>query len=136
MVRAVLDTNVIVSALFWGGWPRLALMMAIRGDYQLLTSEDLVAELLEKPKFLPQLRKLQQSVDGLMQPYINAAETVQPQSVPSESVRDPDDVDILACAVGGKADYLVSGDKDLLVLESYEGIDIITVEEFINLLKG
>jgi predicted nucleic acid-binding protein len=47
-------------------------------------------------------------------------------------VRDPKDVMILACAVGGKADFIVSGAKDLLTLVSYEGIPILTAEQFLK----
>jgi uncharacterized protein len=51
-------------------------------------------------------------------------------------VRDPKDIHILAAAVGAKVDFIVSGDQDLLVLNSYAGIPILSPEAFLDVLKS
>lgn len=63
------------------------------------------------------------------------AEIASPADVPEDAVRDPEDRMILACAVGGKADLIVSGDKDLVVLKAYQGISIVTPSAFLNLMR-
>ncbi len=68
--------------------------------------------------------------------YMRLAEIVQPAVVPEHVIRDPKDQIVLGCAVGGQADYIVSGDKDLLTLERYENIPIITATGFLEQLEG
>jgi predicted nucleic acid-binding protein len=58
-----------------------------------------------------------------------------PADVPEDAVRDPKDRMILACAVGGKADIIVSGDKDLVVLKAYQGISIVTPSDFLGIVN-
>lgn len=62
-----------------------------------------------------------------MQRFRTIAQIVVPAAIPSDAVRDKDDVHVLACAVGGQADYIVSGDEDLLTVGAYQGIPIVTV---------
>jgi predicted nucleic acid-binding protein len=59
---------------------------------------------------------------------------VTPASIPNGTVRDADDEAVLSCAIGGKADYIVSGDDDLLTLKVYQNIPIITVAHCLAIL--
>ena len=61
------------------------------------------------------------------------SELVEPAEIPDDAVRDPKDRIILACAVGGQADYIISGDKDLTTLGTYAGIPIVTPAQFLNM---
>ena len=118
MIRAVIDANVVISGLFWRGLPREVFQAAAQGRYVTLTTEPLLDELrntLSKQKFVPYLTTLTISIDA---------------------VRDPKDRAVLACAVGGKADYIVSGDNDLLVLTVYESIPILNVAQFLEHLSN
>lgn len=132
-MRAVLDTNVLVSALLFGGLPGELLSSAVRGDLRLVTSEVLLDELegaLER-KFgwsRPQTRATRAEIEML-------AEVVRPPTVPAV-LRDPDDDHVLAAAVAGGVDLLVSGDKDVLALGTYRGVDIVSPRTAAGLLRS
>ena len=138
MIRAVLDTNIIVSALFWGGLPGLIFVAARNDKFVALSSADLENELekvLHRVKFANQLARRQMTVDMALDQYRAATETITPVEVPSTIVRDPKDRIVLACAVGGDATYIVSGDNDLLALSVYKRIRVLTAAEFLERLK-
>ena len=137
-MRAVVDTNLIISTIFWKGAPK-RLYQAAAGQYQLLTSRALIAELgevIHRPQFAQRLAAIGEIPREIMGAYMRLAEIVQPATVPDDSVRDPKDRIVLGCAVGGRADYIVSGDKDLLTLERYENIPIINATQFLEQLEG
>lgn len=139
MIRAVLDSNIIVSGLLWGGLPGLVFQAARDERFVAILTESLLSEtmsVLARDKFAKQLAARQINLENLTMQYHDAAEIVEAAEVPAGIVRDPKDVAILACAVGGKADYIVSGDKDLLTLVSYEGISIFTAERFLHHLSN
>jgi uncharacterized protein len=138
MKRVVLDTNIVVSALFWKGTPRVVYDAALEKHYLMLTTEALAAELkrvLAYPKFAEQIAKRELEVDSVVGDYLAIAVAVLPGEVPAEVIRDPKDRDVLACAIGGKADFIVSGDKDLLVLSQYENIPILSADQFLEQLS-
>jgi len=125
-VRVLLDTNVLISALFRGGNPRKALERCIRGEDELILCRiilDEVDEVLAKPKF---------GIDPIHRVYfLKALEDISdliPVDEPVEKLcRDPDDDFILACAVRGRAERMVTGDDDLLSLHEHAGIPVLTV---------
>lgn len=136
MIRSVLDTNTIISALFWSGAPS-QIYLSAEERYTLLTSADLLNELemvLRRPKFESVLKTSGRSVEWYMARHSAYANLVVPAEIPASVVRDPKDRIVLACAVGGQADYIVSGDNDLLILERYENIPIITASQFLERL--
>jgi predicted nucleic acid-binding protein len=67
--------------------------------------------------------------------YTRFVAIVVPAEIPPDVVRDSKDRAVLACAVGGKADYIVSGDEDLLVLSIYENIPILNANQFVDRLS-
>jgi len=139
MIRATIDTNIIVSGLFWAGLPGQVFAAAQNEEFISLLTEALVAELatvLAREKFAVQLLKRQKTVESVIQEYRSAGEIVEPAQIPADAVRDPKDRMVLACAVGGKADYIVSGDKDLLVLGAYEKIPILSADQFLQQLAS
>ena len=127
-MRAVLDTNVVLSALLWGGVPRQLLDAAAQRHIELASSPALLAELrkaLAYPKFTAQITKRGTAFTDAIDGYASLVAIVSPSSVP-RVVRDCDDDHVIACAVAAKADVIVSGDHDLLVLKNHQGIDILT----------
>lgn len=133
--KAVLDTNVYLSALHFGGKPDLILRLS-RGRakrFELYTSPAILKEVsvvLSYDKFLwsePRITKAIQRIVAM-------AEVVETKK--SISVA-PDETDnrILECAVKAKANYIVSGDKHLLDLKEYEGIKIIAPAQFLKMLE-
>ncbi len=139
MIRAVLDTNIIVSGLLWGGPPGRVFQAARDELFVAILTETLLSEILRvlsRDKFRTQLAARQMQVESIGQQYRAAAQMVETAEIPPEVIRDPKDVVVLACAVGGKADFIVSGDKDLLTLGTYESIPILTAEQFLGRLSG
>ena len=139
MIRAVLDTNLVVSALLFDGIPAQVYKAGLTRQFQLVTSPDVLLELqqvLGYAKFNKYIARLQQTPAGLIRDYLMTAELVKPSIVSDNVVRDHKDKIILACAIGGSAKYIVTGDLDLLVLEQYEGIKIVSVATFWELLSA
>jgi predicted nucleic acid-binding protein len=67
--------------------------------------------------------------------YRRMVEQVEPGEVPEDVVRDRKDRAVLACAVGGKAEYIVTGDEDLLILKTYQDVGIVTPAQFLEILQ-
>lgn len=136
--RVVVDTNIFISGLLWGGTPGRVLQALIEGRAVLLTSDEILNELerkLNHPKF-----SLRVAIHGLSPKQVvndikNIAELVVPQPVSTDAVRDRKDIMILACAVGGKANSIISGDRDLTTVGSYSGIPIFTAAQFLEKLN-
>lgn len=136
MIRVVLDTNIIVSAFFWGGTPRAALDAARAKRVQIITTEALIAELKEvisRSKFADRLSQIGETAETLLDnDYRALVEIVEAAEIEPIIVDDPDDDILIACAMGGKADYIISGDRHLLALKTHENIMICSVNHFIK----
>jgi putative PIN family toxin of toxin-antitoxin system len=136
VIRTVCDTNIIVSALFWGGLPRMILDAARAKRCQLIATEELIAELadvLSRAKFIEEFERLGTTPDSLIEDgYRVLVEVVQPAEIEPVVLDDPDDDLLIFCALGGKADYILSGDHHLLDLGTYQNIKIMTIREFLE----
>jgi putative PIN family toxin of toxin-antitoxin system len=129
-MRAVIDTNIIVSALFWGGRPRRVVDLAAAGRFHALTSAELLVELedvLADDFAVPQER-----IDLILRDVLSYAEVVAPVEDVDAPVRDLADLKVIACAVGGRADAIVTGDADLLSLGRVLDIRILGVAAFLE----
>lgn len=134
-MRLVLDTNNAVSALLWGGIPEKLIQAAQVRTVTLLTTIPLLAELrgvLEREKFGKQLAARGLSVADIFDGYADLAEIVTPAEIPPTILRDPPDDRVLAAALGGNADLIVSGDDDLLNLKRFHSIEIVAAAEAIE----
>lgn len=133
MIRIVLDTNTIISAIGWKhSKPRRILEACLSGKYLLVESPGLLKELaavMERPKFgfIPEEQKKE-----LVTRLINYCEIVEPTKKINIIKSDPADNKVLECALEGKAQYIVSGDNHLLRLKVYMGIRIVTAAEFLE----
>ena len=137
-VRAVLDTNILVSGLLAeAGPPRQVLDAWLENRYTLVTSLHLVEEMvhvLAYPRIAQRLLVTGEEMEALLAVLLSQA-TVVPGNLHLPGVtRDPKDDAVVACAKEGAADYIVSGDQDLLVLGEYEGIQIVTPHQFMGIL--
>jgi uncharacterized protein len=134
-MNIVVDTNTVISGLFWKGAPRQVLDLARSGTFTLFTSPDLLAELgrvLERQKFSARLALANLSVEELVLGYASLAITVRPQKIAPVIKADPDDDQVLACAKTANAEIIASGDSHLLDLNEYEGIKILTVNQLLE----
>lgn len=130
-VRLVLDTNAVVSGLFWQTASARLLDAALNGGIELFTSEILLLELahvLPRRKFAKKLAAWQFGIEPLIVRYSMLATIVVPANIPPTSI-DPDDDHVLACALAARADLIVSRDHDLLNLKHFHGIPIIEPRE-------
>lgn len=139
-MRIVLDTNVMISALLWRGIPH-QLLQAIRqrSNLQLYCSAALLEELadvLTRPSLSKQLAAIGKQAADVLMDYTSAVETIPAPPLPQPVCRDPDDDDVLALASAAQADLIVSGDQDLLVLEQFESIPIVTVRTALEKLAA
>jgi putative PIN family toxin of toxin-antitoxin system len=126
--RIVLDTNVYISALFYGGKPRQILKAALDGQFQLLISLSLKAELerVMREKFQSSSSEIDQFIASLSE----SAEWIAPTQPLRMCIDEPDNR-VLECAVEGKADFIVTGDKHLLDLAPIAGVSILTPNAFL-----
>lgn len=128
-MRAVIDTNVLLSALLWRGTPHLLLEQVRNGSVTLVSSPALLAELAEvigRSKFDVMLARSSTSCAQTLALVRQLAEVVDPPPLAQPVCRDADDDAVLALAIAAQADLMVSGDDDLLSLASFEGIPILT----------
>jgi putative PIN family toxin of toxin-antitoxin system len=132
-MRIVVDTNLLVSGVVFPGLPRDLVNAARAGEFELFTSEVLLAELMDvigRGKFAARLAQAELTPQGIVDDLRALAVVVWPASVPQVVRTDPDDDHVLAAALAGAADLIASGDKrDLLLLGSYQGVPIVTARE-------
>ncbi|WP_301102633.1 putative toxin-antitoxin system toxin component, PIN family [Propionivibrio sp.] len=136
-MRVVLDTNVVASAMLWGGTPRLLLQAAREQRVMLFTSTALLAELtdiLGRTKFEKKIAASRLTVDQLVDRYANLITLVRPTLV-SGIAPDPDDDVVIGTALAAQAKWIVTGDKPLLSVAIYQGVHIVRVSEAVQ-LKG
>ena len=133
MTRVALDTNILISAIFWSGKPYKVISNGLKGEYQLVTSPEIIDEVLTKlrNKFQFPEDKIEEQANILMSLFHMIIPTTK-----VDVVRDKSDNKIIECALDGKADFIVTGDPDLLTLKEYKGIRILTANEFFNISKS
>lgn len=131
-VRAVADTNTVVSGLLWYGAPRKFLDAARAGAISLYTSDALLVELadvLPRAKLAKRVAASGMSVEELARRYALLAQRIIPAEIDPVVLADADDDAIIACALAAQADLIVSGDPDLLNLKAFQGIPIVVAAE-------
>ena len=138
MMRLVLDTNVVASAMLWGGTPKLLLQARRERRVELYTSTPLLAELtdiLGRSKFAKKITASLLTVDQLVDHYVELVQVVRPIPTP-RIVSDPDDDVVIGTALAAKADLLVTGDRPLLSVSEYQGVRIVSVTEALELIAA
>jgi len=136
-VRIVVDTNVFISGLLSSSGPPGRVLDAwLSGAVELVLSEWLIDE-YRKVTAYPHIVRATKRPDADLSAFGTFLPFGPMMVVPPEgSVRDPDDRNVLGAALHLGADVIVSGDKDLLVLEWFEGIPILTARQFVDHLDG
>ena len=132
-MKVVFDTNIYISAfVIPGGNAEKAYFHAIDGDYELCTSVAILAELARKleGKFDWEKRNIVQLITSIS----NVAAVLKTEPWLKVLSDDPDNR-ILECALKAETNFLVTGDKHLLKLRSYENFKIITLSAFLKMLQ-
>jgi putative PIN family toxin of toxin-antitoxin system len=138
VTRAVVDTNILIRALIKPQGTVGPVLTRLRdGYYTLLYAEPLLDELVAKlalPRIRDKYYLTDEDVETVLALILLRGEPVVPQRRIT-ACRDPKDNVVLEVAVAGEADYIVTGDNDLLVLHPFEGIPIIGPAEFLKALE-
>ncbi len=128
-MKAVLDTNVLLAAFLTEGVCAKLLTRARKRQFDLVTCPFILHEFerLLVRKFSASKKESEEALALIAEA---AQDIAHPSGAPSRVSRDKDDDKVLACAREAEADYLVSGDRDLLVLKSYGGTRIVAPRDF------
>jgi putative PIN family toxin of toxin-antitoxin system len=132
-LRAVLDTNVLVSAyVFPGGKPEAVFRLVLQGDVEHVTSATLLAELgrVLQDKFGWDPGRSEAAVTQV----VRVSRLVEPAEQLAIVREDPDDDRVLEAAVAGNASFIVSGDRHLLQLASFREVRIVLPSDFLSLV--
>ena len=129
-MKIVIDTNVVASAIFFGGKPRDLLEMLVNKKLEAYASSEIVDEYKETIEEL-QDRYQGKSINIPLTAIVSAMNIIAPTSH-VDVCRDPDDNKFIECAYDAKCIYIVSGDKDLLSVKKYKNVKIVTVAEFLS----
>jgi uncharacterized protein len=139
VLKVVVDTNQFVSSLLIKkGLPVRIIDAWRRGTYILVTSNEILEEVsrvLRYPRIQGKYRFQEESIESLVSVVERQAIVLQNPDPVDVIKEDPDDNRILACAIQGKAHYIVSGDPHLLKVRKYQDVTIVTPREFIAILE-
>ncbi|MEW6409566.1 MAG: putative toxin-antitoxin system toxin component, PIN family [Nitrospirota bacterium] len=130
-MRALFDTNVLISAFLTEGLCSKILLRANKGEFELYTCPFILSEFEEnlKTKFSVANTMIKEAVTLIREVSLTVNPTDNNITVKGVC-RDIDDDSVLACALAAKVDYIVTGDPDLLAVGTYQGIKIITPRNF------
>lgn len=134
-MRVVLDVNVWVSALLWGGVPARIFALARNQQLTIFVSEPLLMELettLRRSKFQQRIEQRGYTVESLMSITKALSQMCPTILVEVPQLRDQDDAKILAAGVSAGVDVIVTGDLDLLSLVEFQNIAILTPQNLID----
>ncbi|MBW1700229.1 MAG: putative toxin-antitoxin system toxin component, PIN family [Deltaproteobacteria bacterium] len=132
-LKAVMDTNVLISGILWRGVPFNLLRWAEEGRLRIYTSLEILSEVyrvLHYPKFQQYIDNQQASPGELFAKIVSLCTIIQVDQVVKGVCSDADDEKFLSCALAGNVEVLVSGDKHLLDLKQYQSVRILTAQEF------
>lgn len=135
-MKVLLDTNIWISSLLWGGNPRRVIQLAVNKNITLYSSESLIDELqttLAYPKLQRRLEKLEITTEELLVEVARITQLSQPVAISNIfQLRDPKDKIVLETALSVPVEVIVSGDEDLLVLGEFQKIHILTTKQFLE----
>ena len=128
-MNVVIDTNVLISGIFWSGAPRKFLSLVFRQDIKPYATIDIMAEYC---RIIDKIAQKRPDIAAKWKSQIAKVMTIIEKTETVDICRDPKDNMFLECAVAVNAYYLVSGDSDLLVLKEFKKIPIVTVNQFFD----
>lgn len=128
----VIDTNIYISAIFWGGKPRQIVDMGRDGNIHIFTSSEIEEELVDKLKTKFGIND--QDINFITSDFSTFTTPVRIKKRLKIVLDDPEDDKFIECAVACQAQYIVSGDKHLLKIKEYDRIKILKAADFLPLI--
>ena len=136
MYNLVVDTNVIVNAAIGDGKPHQFLLEVLHGGKCTLVASDEIISEIRKVLGRPKFRLGENEINDAVSTLESLSNVIKTKSKFRVVKRDPDDDMFINAAYDERADYIVSGDHNLLYLKEYEGITIVTVAEMLRILQS
>jgi putative PIN family toxin of toxin-antitoxin system len=122
MLRVVVDTNVYISAIFWGGKPRRLIDLGRDDKIQIFTSEEIEQEISDK--LMTKFGLNADDAGRVMADFSTFTKSIRVSRRIHVVKDDPDDNKFIECAVECGAEFIISGDKHLLRMKKYKGINM------------
>ena len=132
-MKIVLDANIFVSSLFWGGKPRMVLERAIgKKDELFITNEILneIEDVIGRPKFQASRNETEYYIKSIEE----ISNKVKIKNRIRKGSRDKEDNKYIECGIAANADYIISGDIHLLEIKKYDKIKIVTAREYLEII--
>lgn len=133
VAKVVIDTNIYISAIFWGGKPREVVDLGRDRSILIFTSLDIEKEIAEK--LSTKFKLDEEEVNKVLLDFSTFTMPVKVIKRIQVVADDPDDDKFIDCAMACKGDYIVSGDRHLLELKEYAGIRILQASEFLSIIS-
>ena len=131
MIKVVLDTNILISNLFWKGHSRRIVDLAVSNKIKSITSLEILEE-VEAVLYEDFSGVSYSRIEEIIKDILSYSSVISAGDITVRGLRDIKDTKIIACAISAKADYIITGDKDLLILKEYKGIKIISPRVFLD----
>ena len=131
--RIVIDTNIYISAIFWGGKPRAIVDLGRSGQVLIFTSLEIQAEL--ERKLRTKFGLSDQEAAQILLDFSTFTKLISTSQRITVIEDDPDDDKFIECAVSSRSIFIVSGDKHLLNLKRYDDIKILKASDFLSIIS-
>jgi len=130
-LKVVMDTNVFVSGVFFSGPPYKILTAWQSGDFELVVSDEILDEYKRVGEILAEERP-KIDLDPILNFVIEHARVYKPTKLKEPICEDPDDDKFIACALASGSKVIISGDKHLLKVSGFQGIEVLKPREFVD----
>ena len=130
-LKVVMDTNVFVSGVFFSGPPYQVLNAWQSGEFELVVSQEILDEYRRVGEILAKERP-KIDLNPILNFVIEHARVYKSAKLKEPICEDPDDDKFFACALAGGSKIIVSGDKHLLKVSGYEGIEVLKPRDFMD----
>ena len=139
-MKVVLDANIYVSSMVnTQGNPRRIMAQWEQGEFDVLASQSIIDEVgrvLRYPRIVKRHRQDEKTIQRFLELLASEAVVVEPTEMLDVVKRDESDNRYLECAIEGRAQYIISGDRHLLELGEYQGVIILPPAAFVTLLES
>ena len=132
-MKIVLDANVIVAAFASRGLCESIFELCL-SEHDLILCEDLLSEIVRNLRI--KIKLPSKMIDAIKEFLLEHSIMLDPTPLPKDACRDADDIKVLGLAITSSADYIVTGDKDLLILEHCQNIPILSPRAFSDIIHS